>query len=79
VTDYRRYFVPGGICFFTAFRRYVKLGVYPREWGDVHEVDAGGYGEWLMGYAALHPSYAGYYCRFSTNSPAPASAGEGKG
>jgi putative transposase len=30
---------------YSSFHRYAKLGVYPREWGDVHEEGAGAYGE----------------------------------
>ena len=30
---------------YSSFHRYVKLGVYPHEWGDVHEENAGAYGE----------------------------------
>lgn len=30
---------------YSSFHRYVKLGTYPREWGAVHEEDAGVYGE----------------------------------
>jgi len=30
---------------YSSFHRYVQLGAYPRDWGDVHKDDAGAYGE----------------------------------
>jgi putative transposase len=30
---------------YSSFHRYVQLGAYPRDWGDVHEDDTGAYGE----------------------------------
>jgi putative transposase len=30
---------------YSSFHRYVQLGAYPCDWGDVHEGDSGVYGE----------------------------------